>query len=174
VIHNTHFSQYIPPTLFHCVTGTWTLAAGVVTDTIVKKVNDANQTSTVNIPVLLPSNSIALQGAKLASVEIDYEITGAALEEVTAVFNKVTRGADGAVAVVAAQTFAYDLGHDTAAERYDVDQHKMTLTLGTLAAPVPVWVDNDEYFLIELTVNQAGDTGVIEFLGAVANFTLKA
>jgi len=167
-LHDTHMSQYIPPTLFHCVTGTWSQAAGQVTDTIVKKVNDANQTSTINIPVLVPSNSIALKGAYLTSVEIDYEVVAADLEEVSAVFNKVTRGADTAVAVVAAQTFSYDAAHDTAAERLAVEQHRMTLTLTT-----PVWVDNDVYFLIELTVNQAGDTGVIELLAAVANYTLR-
>lgn len=172
-VNDTSMSQLIPPTLFHCVTGTWTLAAGVVADTVVKKVDDANQTSTVNIPIVIPSNSAAQKGAYLKSIEIDYEITGAALEEVTAVFNKVTRGVDGAVAVVAAQTFAYDLGHDTAGERVDVDQHKMTLTMGTLAAPAPQWIDNDVYFLVELTINQAGDTGVIEFLGAVVNYTLR-
>ena len=83
-------------------------------------------------------------------------------------FNKVTRGTKAPSPVVAAQTFTYDAGHDDAAERIDVDQHKMTLTLTT-----PLWVDNDVYVLVELTINQAGDTGVIEFLGAVANVTLR-
>jgi hypothetical protein len=82
--------------------------------------------------------------------------------------NKVTRGADGADATVAAQTFTYDTGHDTAGERVDVDEHKMTLTITT-----PFWIDNDEYVLVELTCDQAGDTGVIELLGAVANFTSR-
>jgi len=167
-VHDTHISQYIPPTLFHCVTGTWSLAAGQVAGTIVKKVNDANQTSVINIPVLIPSNSVAQQGAYLKSIEIDFEVTGAALTALTAVVNKVTRGADGAVAVVAAQTFTYDTGHDAAGERVDVDQHKMTLTITT-----PFWIDNDVYVLVELTCDQAGDTGVIELLGAVANYTLR-
>ena len=167
-VHDTHISQYIPPTLFHCVTGTWSLAAGQVAGTIVKKVNDANQTSVINIPVLIPSNSVAQQGAYLKSIEIDFEVTGAALTALTAVVNKVTRGADGAVAVVAAQTFTYDTGHDAAGERVDVDQHKMTLTITT-----PFWIDNDIYVLVELTCDQAGDTGVIELLGAVANYTLR-
>jgi hypothetical protein len=161
-------SQYIPPTLFHCVTGTWTLAAGQVAGTIVKTVNDANQTSVINIPILIPSNSVNQQGSKLKSIEIDFEITGAALTALAAVVNKVTRGADGAVAVVAAQTFTYDSGHDAAGERVDVAQHKMTLNITT-----PFWVDNDVYVLVELTCDQAGDTGVIELLGAVANFDLR-
>lgn len=172
-MNNTHFAQYIPPTLFHKVVGTWAQAAGAVAGTICIVQNDANQTAVVNIPVVLPSNSVNLQGALLHSVEIDYQVVTAAMTAVTAVFNKVTRGADGAVAVAAAQTFAYDLGHDTAGERIDVDKHRMTLTLGTLAAPVPQWIDNDVYYLIELSIDQAGDTGITHLLGAVANFTLR-
>jgi len=169
MIHDTHAAQFIPPTLFHCVTGTWSLAAGQVAGTIVKTVNDANQTSVVNIPICIPSNASALKGSYLKSIEIDFEVTGAALTALDAVVNKVTRGADGAVAVVAAQTFTYDTGHDAAGERVDVDQHKMTLTI-----TAPFWVDNDEYVLVELTIDQAGDTGVIKLLGAVVNFTFRA
>ena len=167
MIHNTHVSQYIPPTLFHCVTGTWTEVAGQVTDTICKHVAATDEVATVNIPVRIPSNAIGLQGAKLASIEIDYEILVAACDAVTAVVNKITRGADGAVAVVAAQSFSYDAGHDSAAERYDVDQHRMTLTLDT-----PIWIDNDEYVLVELTFDKAA-TSTIDLLAAVANFTLR-
>ena len=166
-VQDTHISQYIPPTLFHCVTGTWTNAAGAVTSTIAKHVAAADQTAVVNIPILLPSNSVALKGAYLKSIEVDFEILIAACDAVDAVINKVTRGAEGAVAVVAAQTFTYDTGHDTAAERDDLDQHKMTLTLST-----PIWIDNDVYVLVELTLNQALTT-TIDLLGAVANFDLK-
>lgn len=144
------------------------MAAGQVTDTICIVQNDANQTATVNIPIYAPSNFIALKGAYLKSIEIDFEITGAALSALTAVVNKVTRGIDGAVAVVAAQIFTYDAGHDAAGERVDVDQHRMTLTITT-----PFWLDNDIYCLVELTIDQAGDTGVSELLAAVANYTLR-
>lgn len=167
-VHNTGFAQYIPPTLFHCVTGTWTEVAGQVTDTICKHVAATDETATVNIPIMIPSNSVALQGAYLKSVEIDYEILVAACDAVTVVINKVTRGADGAVAVVAAQDFTYDTGHDAAAERYDVDQHKMTVTLDT-----PIWLDNDVYVLVELTLDKAATT-TVDILAAVANFTLRA
>jgi len=160
-------SQYIPPTLFHCVTGTWTDAAGAVTDTIAKHVAATDEVATVNIPIIVPSNSVASKGAYLKSIEIDYEILVAACDAVSAVVNKVTRGADGAVAVVAAQTFTYDAGHDTAAERIDVDQHKMTLTITT-----PFWLDNDEYALVELTFDKAATT-TVDLLAAVANFTLR-
>jgi len=139
-----------------------------VTDTICKHVAANDETATVNIPIMIPSNSVGLQGAKLASIEIDYEILVAACDAVDAIVNLVTRGADGADAVVAAQVFTYDTGHDTAAERYDVDEHKMTLTLTT-----PIWIDNDQYVLVELTLNKAATT-TVDVIAAVANFTLRA
>ena len=160
-------SQFIPPTLFHAVTGTWTQAAGAVTNTIAYHCAATDETTVVNIPVTIPSNSIGLQGGYLKSIEIDFEILIAACDAVDALVNKITRGADGAVAVVAAQDFSYDAGHDTAAERYDVDQHKMTLTLDT-----PIWLDNDEYVLVELTIDKAATT-TLDMLAAVANFTLR-
>ena len=166
-INDTHMSQFIPPTLFHCVIGTWTLAAGAVAGTIAKHVAATDEVSVVNIPILLPSNSSALKGAYLKSIEIDFEILVAACDFVDAVVNKVTRGADGAVATVDALAFSYDTGHDTAAERDDLDQHLMTLTLTT-----PIWLDNDVYVLVELTFDKAAST-TLDLLGAVANFDLK-
>jgi hypothetical protein len=166
-VHDTHFSQYIPPDLFHCVTGTWTSVAGQVTGTICKHVAANDETSVINIPIMIPSNSSALKGAYLKSIEIDFEILVAACDALSAVVNKVTRGADTAVATVAAQTFTYDTGHDTAPERIDVDQHKMTLTLST-----PIWIDNDVYVLVEITADKAATTQ-IDMLAAVANFTLR-
>ena len=166
-VHDTHMAQYIPPTLFHVATGTWTLAAGAVAGTIAKHVAAADETSIINVPVVLPSNSIALKGAYLVSIEIDFEILIAACDALAAVVNKVTRGVDGEVAVVDAQTFTYDTGHDGASERIDVDQHKMTLTLST-----PFWLDNDVYVLVEITADKAATT-TMDFLGAVANFDLR-
>ncbi len=165
-LHDTHMSQYIPPTAFHCVTGTWTLAAGQVAGTIVKIKSAAGETTTVNIPIMIPSNSVALKGSKLASVEIDYEIRTSACTSVTASMNKITRGADGADATVTAVTVTQNLTAGTDAA--DVDEHKLTVTVTT-----PAWIDNDEYYLLKLACVCAAGT-VLEFLGAVANFTLRA
>ncbi len=153
----------------HFVTGTWSDAAGQFAGTIVKKVDNANQTGVVNIPIQSHPTPLPCRVPNCTSIEIDFEITVAGMTAVTPVVNKVTRGADGAVAVVAAPAFSYDTGHDTAAERIDVDQHKMTLTITT-----PFWVDNDVYVLVELSVDQAGDGGLFEVLGAFANYTLRA
>jgi len=165
MIHNTHFSQFIPPTDVHLVTGTWTMIAGQVAGTIVLHKAATAETAVVTIPIVIPSNSVALNGAKLASIEIDYEVLVAACTTVTAVINKITRGIEGAVAVVAAQTFTQS---PTAANSALVEQHKLVLTITT-----PFWVDNDEYVLVQLTMVAAATTQ-IDILAAVANFTLRA
>ena len=43
--HDTAMAQYIPPTAMHFVTGTWTQAAGAVTDTICMHKAAAAQTA---------------------------------------------------------------------------------------------------------------------------------
>ena len=164
-VNDTHMAQYIPPTAFHCVTGTWTLTAGAVTGTISKHKASNSETTVVNIPIMLMSNSSALKGSKLASVEIDYEFTGAAATSVTASMNKVTRGADTAVAVVSSVPVTQSLVANAGAET--LEQHKLTVTVTT-----PAYIDNDEYYLCVLTI--AASTAVIEMLGAVANFTFRA
>jgi hypothetical protein len=166
MIHNTHFSQFIPPTIFHPVTGTFTWTAGQVAGTIVLHRAAANQTSVITIPIMIPSNSIALNGAKLASIEIDYEVLTAEPTSITWTLNKVTRGIEGAVAVVAAVTKTNTVA-DAAAKT--VDQHKQVITITT-----PAWIDNDEYFLLECSIVAGAGGTVNEFLGAVANFTLRA
>jgi hypothetical protein len=158
-------SQYIPPTAFHCVTGTYTDAAGAVAGTIAKHRAAAASTGVINIPIILPSNSVALKGAYLKSVELDYELLLAGATSVTLSMNKVTRGADGAVAVVTAVPGSQDLAAGVAAATQD--QHKITWTLTT-----PVWIDNDEEFLLVATI-VCGGTVTVDLLGAVANFTLK-
>lgn len=164
-VHNTHMSQYIPPTAFHCVTGTYTDAAGAVAGTICKHRAAAASTGVINIPITLPSNSIAQMGAYLKSVEVDYECLLAAATSVTFTMNKITRGADGSVAGVTAVTVTQDLTAGTDAA--DEDQHKCTVTLTT-----PVWIDNDVEYLLVMTA-VCGAVVTLDILGAVANFTLR-
>jgi hypothetical protein len=164
-VNDHHMCQFIPPTAFHCVTGTWTDAAGQIAGTISRIKAAGAETSVINIPIVLPSNSVALKGSFLESVEIDYEIRTAALTSLTASMNKITRGVDTAVAVVAAVTVTQDLAAGVAAAT--VDQHKLTVTLTT-----PVWIDNDEEVLLKLSAVCAAGS-VLEFLGAVANFRAK-
>jgi hypothetical protein len=118
----------------------------------------------VTIPLSVFSNSVALQGAKVTSIEVDYEITVADLTSITAVLNKVTRGADLAVAVVASVAFSQS---PTAALAKVADQHKLIITPTT-----PFWVSNNEYYLLQLTC-VAPATTVLDFLGAFVNYTFR-
>jgi hypothetical protein len=163
-VHDTHMSQYIPPTAMHYVTGTWTDAAGQVSGTICKHKTANSETTVINIPIMIPSNSVALKGSKLTSVEVDYELAAHAATSVTASMNKITRGADGADAVKSTVTVTQDL--TAATDAADIDEHKLTVTVTT-----PAWIDNDEYYLLVLTI--VADVATIDMLGAVANFTLR-
>jgi hypothetical protein len=164
-VHDTHMSQFIPPTAMHCVTGTWTDVAGQVAGTIAHHKAANAETSVINIPIIIPSNSSDLKGAKLTSVEVDYEIGAQAATSITASMNKVTRGADGADATVASVTVTQDL--TAATDAADVDEHKLTVTVTT-----PDWIDNDEYLLLVITAVCAAGT-TVDLLAAVANFTLR-
>jgi len=164
-VHDTAMSQYIPPTAMHYVTGTWTVAAGQVSGTICEHKAANAETTVINIPIMIPSNSVALKGAYLKSIEIDYELLVAAATSVTAALNKVTRGTDTNVAVVATVTITQDLTAATTAATQD--QHKLTVTLTT-----PAWIDNDEYYLLKLSI-VCGASVTVDMLGAVANFTLR-
>jgi hypothetical protein len=64
-IHDTHMSQYIPPTAMHFVTGTWTDTAGAVAGTI--QLMPPARSHEYQRPDHAPSNSIAQKGALLKS-----------------------------------------------------------------------------------------------------------
>lgn len=164
-VHDTAMSQFIPPTDMLPITGTWTEAAGAVAGTICKHKAAAAETSTVHIPIDLLSNSVALKGVLLKSIEVDYEVLIAACTSVTAVLKKIVRGVDGEVAVVSAPVITQDLA--AATDAADVDQHKLKVTLTT-----PVWIDNDEYYILQM-VFVAAATTTIDVLAAVVNFTLR-
>ncbi len=166
-VHDTAMTQWITPLQVNGDTAAWSFGAGQVSNSLVYKCDATDETANLFIPIPLPSNSVDLKGAYLRSIEIDYEIVTAACDAVTATIYKMTRGADGADVTVATPTFTYDTGHDAAAERYDVDEHKMTLTLDTAE-----WIDNDEYFWVKIAFDKAAST-TVEFLGAFANYTLR-
>lgn len=164
MINNTHAAQYIPPTRFHCVTGTWTEAAGQVSGTICRHKAASAETTTVTIPIEVPSNSVALQGAKLTSIEVDFEVLVADCTSITTTLNKVTRGVDTAVAVVAAVTQTQS---PAAATLKVTDQRKLVVTLTT-----PEWVNQNTYYLLQLSLVCPATTQ-LDMLAAVANFTFR-
>ena len=165
-VHDTHMQKFIPPTMFHAVTGTWANAAGNVAHTIVLQKTAGAETATVTIPLAVPGNSSDEKGSKIASVEIDYEILTSAATSITATVWKIARGADGAVAVATQVTATQDL--TAATDAADVDQHALTVTITT-----PEYIDDDDYWFVELACVCAAGT-VLEFLGAQVNFTLRA
>lgn len=164
-VHDTHMSQFLPFSLFSHSAGTWT--ATVASNVWYARRSAADAASTTRIPILLPSNSGGNKGAYLTSVDLFYRVVTAALDALQADMYKMTIGADGALQTVAAVTTTYDTGHDTAGERIDVDEHRLTLTLTT-----PIWVDSDEEVFVEVVADNAA-TSLLDFFGARANFTLR-
>ena len=165
-VHDEHMSEFIHPGDFEMSAGTWAIteASNVVS-------NDrtaADAAVTVLIPIRVPSNSVALKGAKLSSIDIGYLIATAAADDFATVeLEKVTVGVDNIAAAGEAITTTEDAAHDTAAERLAVDDHTMTITITT-----PEFVDDGECFWLKLVIDCAATT-VLKFYGAIAHYTLR-
>jgi len=171
-VHDTHMSQWISPNMCSFVTGTWTDAAGAVTGTVTKAKAAADETGVIYIPVsaAVPSNSAALKGSYITSIDIYWATTTAALDAAGAVATIdrfVLPANNAAFPALVAHTFTYDTGNDTAGETDDLDEHSMTLTITT-----PFWLDNDDVVQVRLTMDAAA-TSVIKFHGARVNYTLR-
>lgn len=164
-LHDTQMSLYLPPSIGHYVTGTWSDAAGQVAGTIVKKKAAAAETATIHIPIMIPGNAAAFKGCMINSIELDYEILAAAATSMTLSLSKVTRGADGADAVVAAVTGTQLLTPATTAAT--IDEHKDKFTVTT-----PAYIDNDECYLLKVVAVCAATT-VLDILGATVNYTMR-
>ena len=167
-VHDTAMSQFIPPDACSYVTGTWARAAGAVANTIAMSRTAADASTTITVPITIPQNSASYKGSKLVSIDCWFEILTAAVDALDALIYKATLPADeAAFGAPTSLAFSYDTGHDTAAERDDLDQHKMTLTLTT-----PIWLDDDDLVTLEIIIDAAA-TSAITFFGARANFTLR-
>jgi hypothetical protein len=168
-VHDTGFSQWIPPTMMFGDTAAWSLGAGQVSGSFVYKCDATDEVANLWIPILLPSNSDANKGAMLKSIEVDYEIVAAACDAVTVNLYKMTRGADGAdVTVTDVTGITFDAAHDTDDERDDLDEHAMTVTIDD-----PDYIDNGDYYYLKIAFDKAA-TSTVELLGAFANYTFRA
>lgn len=146
--------------------GTWT--ATVASNVWFARRAAADAAATTYIPLgFTPQQDGATKGSKLQSVEIHFRVGTAALDALEAHLYKATLGADGSLLTVAEVTTAYDTGHDAAAERIDVDEHKMTLT-----PSAPVYLDDNEYLFVEVVADAAA-TSVLDYFGAKANWTWR-
>jgi hypothetical protein len=162
---DAELSQFTSP--FECgySAGTWTptLASNVWTN--VRTAADAS--FSVAIPVKLLGHQRGYRGGKLTSIDVWYSIATAAADDFATVsLEKMALTATGSAVTGAAVTTTIDTGHDTAAERKATGNHKMTVTLTTAE-----WVDEDEAFVLTLTVDAAATT-VFALAGARANFEL--
>ncbi len=172
-IHDTAMSQFIPPTAFGYSGGTWTLVAASNVWSLDRTAADAS--FTVYMPIPIPSNSVALKGSYLKSIEFMFSISGAAADDfavATALLYKDTllpSAASGSGSINTAAAFATtkDTGHDTDAECLAQDEHRMVLTVTT-----PEWADNDVAYHAEFIVD-GGAATVLKIFGGIANFTLR-
>ena len=165
-VHDEHMSKFIHPGDFEMSAGTW-----AVTESSNVVSNDrtaADASVTVLIPIPIPSNSVALKGAKLASIDVGYLIDTAAADDFATVeLEKTTIGADDVAAAGEAPAITLDTAHDSGAKRKAVDDHTMTITIDS-----PEFLDDGDCYWLKLVIEAAATT-VLKFYGAVAHYTLR-
>jgi hypothetical protein len=172
-VHDVAMSQFVPPTAFGYSAGTWTLAVATNVWSLDRTAADA--AFTVYMPIPIPSNSVALKGAKLLSVEFMYSIATAAADAFVAATCAVYKdtlqasaaSGSGTLNTSAIVTGTLDTGHDTAAELLAIDEHRLKWTLTT-----PAWIDNDAAYHFEAVVDAAAGT-VFKIFGGIVNYTLR-
>jgi len=172
-VHDTAMSQFIPPTAFGFSAGTWTLTAASNVWSMDRTAADAS--ATIYMPIPIPSNSVAMKGSYLTSIELMYSISTAVADDfavATALLYKDTlspTAASGSGTINTAAAFATtkDTGHDTDAECLAVDEHRLIMTVTT-----PEWADNDVAYHAEYIVD-GGAATVVKVFGGIANFTLR-
>jgi hypothetical protein len=165
-VHDTHMSQWIPPNVLVASAGTWTLAVATNVWSYNRTAADASFTICVPIPIL--SNSVAFKGSKLLSVELMWLVATAAMDAVAEPLVYLnTLNVNGTLNTAAAVTTSIDTGHDTAAERLTLDEHRAKVTITT-----PLWCDNDQAYHVEMVCDAAA-TSVFKWFGAIANYVLR-
>jgi hypothetical protein len=165
-VHDTSMSLFIPPNAMHITPMTnITYVAGTVTGTVCAKKAAAAETIVINVPVMAPTNSVALKGSYIKSIEFDYQIGVILTTSVTVTMNKVTRGADTVGLTVASVPCTQDLAAAVAAAT--MAKHKLVATVTT-----PIWLLNTEYLLVTFTFVAVATT-TLDMLGAVVNYTFR-
>jgi hypothetical protein len=159
-------SIIVPSTAYAHSAGTWTQT--VASNIWYNRRTAADAAATSMIPLSnVPQRDGATKGAKLNSVDVHFRVVTAALDAMEAHLYKGTLAADGTLWTTAEVTTTYDTGHDAAAERIDVDEHKMTLTVTT-----PFYLEESEFLYVEV-VYDGSATGVIDEFFTVGNWTIR-
>ena len=165
-VHDEHMSKFIHPGDFEMSAGTWAVAES--SNVVSNDREAADAAVTVLVPIKMPSNSKALKGAKLTSIDVGYLIgTAAADDFATVELEKTTINADNVAASGEAPAITIDSAHDTAAERKAADDHTMTITIDS-----PEFLDDGDCYWLKMVIDCAATT-VLKFYGAVAHFTLR-
>lgn len=172
-VQDTAMALFIPPTAFGFSAGTWTLT--VASNVWSQDRTAADASFTIFMPIPIPSNSVALKGAQLLSVELMYSVSGAAADDwavATSLIYLDTLAASaasgsGAINTAATVTSVKDTGHDTDAECLAQDEHRMKLTISA-----PLWIDNDQAYHAEFVVD-GGAATVVKIFGGIANYKLR-
>lgn len=164
-VHDTKMAQWIDPSLISKSAGTWTPTYS--TNKIYHRRTAADAAFNLFVPIKVPQNSAALKGAKIASIDVYYNLTVAAADDFATVeLNKQTVSSVGAH-TAAAVTTSLDTGHDSAAERKATGEHKMTITITT-----PEYLDDDSFYTLYMVVDESA-TGVFDLVGVRVNYTLR-
>ncbi len=165
-VNVTDISKFIPPSKILKTAGTWTPA--ISSNVISEAKSAADEATTLLIPIDLEGADVALQGAKIQSVDIWYKIATAAADDfATVAASKVTLPASSVAVSGAAVTVTCDADHDTAAERKATGDHKMTVTFSS-----PAFLEDNETIWISLVIDCAATT-VLSIYGAQINFDLR-
>jgi hypothetical protein len=165
-VHDTHMSQWIPPNMLIASSGTWALT--VASNVWTKNRTAADAAFTIYVPIPILSNSVAFKGSKLVSVELMWSVITAAMDAVAEPLVYLnTLNVNGTLNTAAAVATTIDTGHDSAAERLTVDEHRAVVTITT-----PLWCDNDQAYHVEMVCDAAA-TSVFKWFGAIANYTLR-
>lgn len=115
-----------------------------------------------------PCNSLSSRGARPLSLELWYQVSGAALSDCSAYVEKVSLPAHGAAwSAPAAVAFSYDGDHDSAGERAALGSHRMTLTITT-----PEWISAEQFWQVRLSGTAALAT-VVRIYGVLLSYTLR-
>ncbi|MFN2125233.1 MAG: hypothetical protein ACK2UP_17185 [Candidatus Promineifilaceae bacterium] len=157
---------FVPPQAVAHSAGTWTLAVASNVWSTNRTAADAAWVTYVPVPVPAKAKDV---GAKLLDITVMFSVATGALDSLAAAIYKDTLAADGTLNTAASVTTTYDTGHDSAAERIDIDEHRMTLTLST-----PVFIDGDgETYHLEISGDAAANS-VFKFFGALVHYRLRA
>ena len=164
-VHDTQMSLFIEPNRAMKSAGTWSEKETAAADVWCIERTAGDGAFNLRLPVELPGNAGPQKGCLLKRIDLWYVVKTAALDALAAKIYAVALQPDGGALVAGAELeFAYDQGHDAAAERIDVDEHRMSLTLSE-----PKWIGAGESVFVELAADAAA-ASVFEFLGACAYY----